>query len=157
MNRWVWPLVIIAAAGLVSSLVLNTLARRGEISTLGSLEAPLFIGCFLAVISGFYLTGLHDKSKTLQQYWKLVRTVLTACPVWLRYAVITLWVYGLLNAVTSIDLSFEPSSDRDVTNLINLSGGFMMLYSMSLAMLYPSTDPRLKAEIDRVRNEDVGV
>ena len=158
MIRWLWPLVIVAATGLLASSAVNFLARRGIVTELGVWSTLLYIGCFLVAIPGFYFTGLHDKSKTLQQYWNLVRAVLLACPPWLRYTVGAMWVYGFYSMVSSLNVSIGSSSNDDSTNeLIMVSGGLMMLYSMSLAMLYPSTKDRLRAQIDRVRNEGVGV
>ena len=75
----------------------------------------------------------------------------------MRYTVSALWVYGFYSVVTSLNVSFGPSSNDDSTReLVMVSGGLIMLYSMSLAMLYPSTNDRLRARINRARNTDVG-
>lgn len=146
MKRWIWPLVVVASGGLVASVGINVAVRRGMLANLGPWEPVLYVGCFLVGFTGFYVTGLHDKSKTLDEYWALMRAVFMSCPQWLRCAVALSWIFGFVSAATSMNLSFTALPDPDAArHLIGLSGGWMMLYSMSLTMLYSAATGRPEA------------
>lgn len=148
MERWVWPLVVVSALGLLSSSAINGFARLGTLASIGPWETILGVGCLVVAIPGFYVSGLHDKSKELKEYWNLVAAVLGTCPAWLRYPIMAAWLYGGFSAWTSMDLSFGTSSETNLARgLIGLSGVLMMAYSMSLAMLYSSTDERFRERL----------
>ena len=158
MTRWARPLLTISAAGLLASLAINFFARLGTLTHIGRWESVLFVGCIIVSVSGLYVTDLHDKSKELKEYWKLVGAVLDASPVWLRYTIIVLWLYGLFCTSTSLDLSFGTAEATDAAReLVGRSGGLIMFYSMSLAMLYSSTDGRFRERRTKSHDGDIGI
>ena len=145
MNRWLWPLVGVSAIGLVSSSAISFFARQGTLTDIGPWEWVLGLGCFVVAVPGFYMSGLDDKSKGLKEHWNLVVAVLGNCPAWLRYPIIVAWLYGAFSGWTSMDLSFGTSLETDLApGLVGMSGVLMMVYSMSLAMLYSSADQRFR-------------
>jgi len=156
VKRWVWPLVGLSAIGLVASSAINFLARYGTITNVGPWEWILGVGCFVVAIPGFQWSGLQDKSKELKAYGRLVVAVIGSSPAWLRYPIIAAWLYGAFSAWTSMDLSFGTSLETDSTReLVGMSGVLMMVYSMSLAMLYSSAVKRLREDLADTQRRNV--
>ncbi len=157
MNWWVWPLIILSALGLLSSSVINLYARLGRLTDIGQWESVLGIGIFVVFIPGFFVSGLHDKSVGMKEYWKRVVAVLGTCPIWLKYLIIAIWLYGALCAWTAKDWSIPPPLETDFARvLMGTSGIYMGMYAVSLAMLYSSTDEKFRERMANSQNGDVG-
>jgi len=156
MNRWLWSFIVVSAIGWISSSAIHFFARHGTLTDIGRWEWALGVGCFIVAIPGFYVSGLHDRTKELKEHWNLVVSVLGTCPPWLRYPIIAAWLFGAFSVWTSIDLSFGTSSETDLARrLVGMSGVLMMEYSMSLAMLYSSADRRFREHLAKSQNKGV--
>jgi hypothetical protein len=136
-----WPLLIFAAGGLVVSLAAHLVSVAGLQPPGGqTLFYGIDFGIFLLLLPAFLISAKLNDGKWVD---------VSACPAWIRYMAAAFFIYVfVLSAVSIIMSNISPSSEWSLAQVCcerngppplrawrGLSAGWMLLYSMGLAMI----------------------
>ncbi len=133
------PFVILAAIGLVLSLIVHVSSLVGMPSPLGETAWVLHIGIFVVWFPAVIASQSLVKDFKQKDFWK---AALRACPRWMKYMTCFFFVYAFINFLLFmiLDLGGEGTDSSDdgtpSSVLRGFSGHWMAFYSAAMALLY---------------------
>lgn len=137
MKAILYPFMILAACGLVLSMVAHGMALAGVPLPGAKLALGLHIGIFLvwlpAVLVSLQTTRFSDR----KDFWKVA---LSGCPAWMRRACYVLFGYTVLNFIVLFTSTARDTKHRPDANspsvVRGISGHWMVFYGAAFAILY---------------------
>lgn len=134
---WAYPLMVVASAGFAVSLYVHINSLLGVVSVSQDCFVILHLGIFVVFGPGILVlvkTGRRNISKRQ----------LEQLPVMLRGAICVFGLYAMLNsAIFSFRAAYQPKlGPQGPLPFRNFSGGWMIFYLVSIAMLYLGTHPQ---------------
>ena len=134
MKALVVPFILLAAAGLVLSLLVHVSALVGLPNVLGSAAWGLHVGIFVVWLPAVIVAGLLTRDARRMDMRKVA---LRACPRWMRYMTYGFFIYAILNFAVFFLGSFASGGEVAESDVFRgFSGHWMAFYSAALALLY---------------------
>ncbi len=137
MNILIYPTMILAALGLVLSLIVHMAALFGLPVSLPFNAMSLHTGVFVVWIPAMFVSYPAIRKVPRQDQW---RAMLRGCPDWLRYLTYGFFAYAIINFVLSFMLvraNVGPFVTEAPTSIVRgFSGHWMFFYCTAFATLY---------------------
>jgi hypothetical protein len=140
MKLFLKPLIGLAAAGLVASIVVHVCALLRIQNPFGNYAWGLHGGIFVVWIPAVLITtkATSDLSIKRKDFWKVA---LSGCPSWMRSMVYGFFIYAVINFIFFIYRTagrghgpVDPSIE-----FRGFSGHWMAFYAAALALFYSAT------------------
>ena len=136
-----YPFIVLAAIGLILSLIVHLSALVGIDLGLGQAVWALHIGVFVVWLPTVSLVTIKTTGDFRRlDFWK---AALRGCPDWMRKMTYGFFGYAVVNFIIFIFLTVNHpgshSNEAAPVTLRGFSGHWMAFYSIALAALYSST------------------
>jgi hypothetical protein len=129
-----WPLIVLSAAGLGTSLWVHLAAIAGQKVAPEPLFWILHAGIFVVFLPAVLVARGRLGITHHKDFWKLV---LRGAPAWMKYTVYGLLGYAVVSSLLFMNQTSEPLfAATTVGQWRVFSSGWMAFYSASLAILY---------------------
>jgi hypothetical protein len=133
----VTPFIVLAAIGLLLSIVAHGCALLGLPQPLGGAAWGLHIGIFVVWIPTLIVSNRLVRDFKRKDYWK---AALRGCPRWMRWMTFGFFGYAMINFVTFVMAGppgrAVPNAPAPPIVFRGFSGHWMAFYSVALATLY---------------------
>ena len=136
MNTALVLVMLLAAVGLVLSIVAHIAALADIASPIGSFVWALHIGIFVVWLPTVLVATRVTRGANRKDFWKIM---LSGCPAWMRQALYMLFAYAILNFVWFAFTNGgrpQPSADAPPAVIRGFSGHWMIFYGAAFATLY---------------------
>jgi len=121
---------LLAAGGLLLSMVVHICALAGIPNPLGKDAWALHIGIFVVWIPAVMSSHSMTRNARPKDAWKVT---FGNCPPWMRYLTNSCWAYAIINFLIFAILSDK----RDESSVFRgFSGHWMAFYSAAMSILY---------------------
>ncbi len=156
MNSFLYPLSLLAGAGLALSAAAHAIAWAGMSLPGGSLVWALHIGVFVVWIPTVLVCIKTTRYADRNDFWKVA---LSGCPPWMRKALYVLVGYAVCNFIVQIlttTRGVQTMSDAPPAVIRGFSGHWMVFYCTAFCVLYsslhaPHLPVRESVEPDKIR------
>jgi hypothetical protein len=140
LNTILKPLIALAAAGLVASLIVHLCALLGVQNPFGQAAWALHVGIFVIWLPAIIATNtrIGEVAYKRNDFWKVA---LDGAPKWMQTMVKGFFIYAFINFAFFIFRTVgkpQAAIDRSV-ELQGFSGHWMAFYSAGMALLYSAT------------------
>ncbi len=138
------PFMALAAIGLLLSIGVHIASLLGLQIPGGELVWSLHLGIFVVWFPAVLVAARANRGRPHGDYWK---TVLSGCPLWMRYAGYALFAYAIANFLWFMATKgSQPhhKGDGDASVIRGFSGHWLVFYGTAFAILYSAyRNPRL--------------
>ena len=131
--------MVLAATGLIASLIVHMAALLGMPSPLGEKSWVLHIGIFVVWLPAVLVLQSFSGEFTQKDLW---RAALRGCPDWMRWTIWCFCGYAMVNfLVFAVVMGRSSPSGGPTPGLVwrGLSGHWMAFYSMAFAIMYSAS------------------
>lgn len=134
--------VLIAASGLILSVIVHVCSLFGIPNPLGESAWVLHMGIFVVWFPAVIVAQKITRDVPQKDWWK---AALRGCPNWMKKMLYFFFGYAILNFIIFIVMDVTggslPASEGDTPSSIfkGFSGHWMAFYSAALAILYSYT------------------
>jgi hypothetical protein len=151
VNRWMWPFVVVAGAGLLVSVLVHCMAVLGISSANKGLLGVLGLGVFVAWVPAVLVAGSLAKDVPARQFWP---AVMRGCPQWMRTAAAAFFVYAIVNFFVFMlqTMGKPPLPADDPLSLRAITGHIAAFYAVGMAILYSAIQVRRVGEVRMCMN-----
>jgi hypothetical protein len=127
--------VMLAAIGLVLSLMSHVAALAGMSGPLGDYSWLLHIGIFMVFLPTILVASALTKGADKKDYWKVA---LRNCPPWMRLMVYAFFIYAFVNFFYfMLTAPKHPGAGPMPPAVVRgFSGHWMAFYSFAMGVLY---------------------
>jgi hypothetical protein len=149
------PFMLLAAVGLVLSLIVHVLALLGMPSPFGELSWLLHVGIFVVWLPTVIVSNTLVKDFKQKDFWK---AALRACPQWMKSLTGLFLTYAIINFILFMifDIGGGDSSGSEngtpPSVLRGFSGHWMAFYSAAMAVLYSAIHVKEHDDVRRCPN-----
>jgi hypothetical protein len=136
------PLVVLAAIGLMLSLLVHLCAILGLPQPLGEATWALHIGAMLIWIPALLAIGLQ---KSIARRKIRYQAVFRKCPTWMRWMVTGIGIYAAINFFACIPAAAVGPAGNGATPAVvfrAFSGHWMIFYAAAFVFLYVAARSR---------------
>jgi hypothetical protein len=141
------PFLVLAAVGLVLSLVAHGCALLGLPQPLGGATWGLHLGIFAVWPSAILASRRMVQGTKPDDFWRIV---LRGCPPWMRWLTYGFFGYAVVNFLIFLAMSLGRKQAAGVPTppevFRGFSGHWMAFYSAALAILYSALAASLRGE-----------
>jgi hypothetical protein len=134
------PFIVLAAVGLILSVICHGCALLGLPQPLGGAAWGLHIGIFVVSLPAVLVSTRLVRDFKQNDFWK---AALRGCPNWMRWMAYGFFIYALINFITFIIAMFAvppgqqaPNAPATALGFRGFSGHWMAFYSMAIAIMY---------------------
>jgi hypothetical protein len=131
------PFIVLAAVGLLLSLIVHGCALLGLPQPLDDKVWGLHIGIFIVWLPAVLASMWLAQDFTQKKYWK---AALRGCPNWMRWMTYGFFIYAVINFITFMSVAPHgrqaPNAPTPPVVLRGFSGHWMAFYSAAMAMMY---------------------
>src|SRR2546428_7537833 len=145
MQAFLRPVMWLAVAGFLASLLVHFLALLGLPSPFGSATWFLHIGIFVVWLPTVFVAQRLGKGSKQADLWK---AVFRGCPAWVRSGAYVVGAYAVVNFVLFIiqTTAYPKNKVPELIEYRGFSGHWMAFYYIGAATLYSAIrlglDPR---------------
>ena len=129
MHAWMYPLIVLAAIGLILSCLVHLAAWLGVPVPAGA--NVLHYGIVVVWLPTIYVSNRLVKDFKHQDFWN---AALRGCPAWMRYLVNGCFAYAFVSFGGF--LVYHLVTGHALPMVRSLSGHWMAFYSAAFAVLY---------------------
>src|SRR3990172_9366298 len=133
-NILIKPFIVLAAAGLILSIIVHLIALSGGKVPFENLSWGLHAGIFVVWLPAILTAQKLTKDFTRNDFWK---AALRGCPTWMRRMTYFFFGYAIINFaifMISMTATTKGTATSTETDLRGFSGPWMAFYSAALAM-----------------------
>jgi len=155
MNQLLTPFSVLAAIGLLLSLIVHIYTLLGQQVPFGNLAYGLHIGIFIV----WFPAGSIGKrlSKDFKQS-DLFQAMLRGCPIWMKRMTYLFFGYALINTfwfVSTEQATKCGGTGNEIQQFRMFSGFWMAFYSAAMSILYSASQTEILDKERRCRNGHV--
>ena len=155
MNQLLPPVSILAATGLLLSVIVHIYAFLGQQVPFGNLAYGLHVGLFIVWFPAASVGKLLSKDFKQSE---LFQAMLRGCPIWMKRMPYLFFLYGAINMIWIISTG-QATKCGDIGNEIQqyrlFSGFWMVFYSAAFSVLYSASQTEILDKERRCRNGHV--
>lgn len=135
MSLLLQPVMWLAIAGFVASLLVHALALMGQPSPFGAATWMLHLGIFVVWLPAVLVAQRLSKNAKQAELWK---AVLRGCPTWVKRGAYVVFAYALINFfLFMVQVSAYPRNGvPSALEFRGFSGHWMVFYYLAAATLY---------------------
>ncbi|MFN7140461.1 MAG: zinc ribbon domain-containing protein [Limisphaerales bacterium] len=137
MRAIVFGFMLLAAFGLVLSILAHIAALMGVLIPGGKLVWALHIGIFVVWLPAVLVAGQVTRYANREDFWKLA---LAGCPGWMHRAFYVLFGYAILNFIVFLLVvgtqEEKTTGDAPPSVVRGFSGHWMVFYGGAFFLLY---------------------
>ncbi|MEW6352189.1 MAG: zinc ribbon domain-containing protein [Thermodesulfobacteriota bacterium] len=135
MRTLLVPFIVLAAVGLLASLMVHFCAVLGIPNPLGPAAWGLHVGIFAVWIPAVIVSQRMTKGSNRADFWK---DALRGCPPWMKVITLVFFVYALGNFAWFFlkTVGLRASETPESAVFRGFSGHWMAFYSAAVAILY---------------------
>ena len=133
------PFIVLAAIGLILSLIAHCFAVLGLPQPLGDAAWGLHIGIFIVWVPTMFVSCWLARDFKSKDSWK---AAFRGCPSWMRWMTNAFLIYAIINFVTSFvgASAAQQAPNAPIPPIVfrGFSGHWMVFYSAAFSILYSS-------------------
>jgi len=128
------PFIVLAAIGLILSLIAHGCALLGLPQPLGGAAWGLHVGIFVVWLPVVLVSTQLTRDYKRKDFWK---AVLRGCPKWMRWMTYAFFIYAIINFFTFVTAApAAPQAPTPAVVFRGFSGHWMAFYFAAIAVLY---------------------